>query len=222
MDAARPRWLASVGRGPYTASGATGHPRARHPLGARRFPKAALLAKRCQHASLLDKLPGLPDLQTAWLLLLMCACPPQQLFGPDDVSIHSELLGSDGPLHLDAGAVPATCCLFGQICVRDLDPASRALMLSQAGPVARSPSRCFPQHPSSGCQARTCGCFCCGASASPCQSHLAPAGTVALWIRWATTEQPAPQPESWALGAHRSNGQRRAFAEKRAQGWPQM
>ena len=45
------------------------------PLGHDAFQKAALLAKRCQHDSLLDKLPSLPDLQTAWLLILVCPSP---------------------------------------------------------------------------------------------------------------------------------------------------
>ena len=213
------------------------------PLGHDAFQKAALLAKRCQHDSLLDKLPGLPDLQTAWLLLLMCACPrsnyllrTMQPSTTDDFAARhdcaimgslSELLGSDGPLHLDdqalqraklptrrtepplgrplcsllglvgrhiahvarpssgavaaayplaghAGAVPVTSgvaellhaatrlnkagymapgwdvllagggCLFGQICVR---------CCPKQAPVTRSPSRCFAQHPSSGCLA---------------------------------------------------------------------
>ena len=82
------------------------------PLGHDAFRKAALLAKRCQHDSLLDKLPGLPNLQTAWLLLLMCACPHsnyllrtmQPSITEDFAARHdraimgclSELLGSDG------------------------------------------------------------------------------------------------------------------------------
>ena len=91
------------------------------PLGHDAFRKAALLAKRCQHDSLLDKLPGLPDLQTAWLLLLMCACPRsnyllrtmQPSITEEFAARHdrvimgclSELLGSDGPLHLDDQAL---------------------------------------------------------------------------------------------------------------------
>ena len=39
------------------------------------FQKAALAAKCCEHDSLLDKLPSLPDLQSAWLILLMCVAP---------------------------------------------------------------------------------------------------------------------------------------------------
>ena len=91
------------------------------PLGHDAFQKAALLAKRCQHDALLDKLPGLPGLQTAWLLLLMCACPRsnywlrmmQPFITEDFAARHdpaimgclSELLGSDGPLHLDDQAL---------------------------------------------------------------------------------------------------------------------
>ena len=45
------------------------------PVGHLAFQKAALAAKRCEHDSLLDKLPSLPDLQSAWLILLMCAAP---------------------------------------------------------------------------------------------------------------------------------------------------
>ena len=78
------------------------------------FQKAALLAKRCQHDLLL---PSLPNLQTAWMLLLMCASPRSSyLLGTMQPSTTagfaarhdraimdclSELLGNDGPLHLD-------------------------------------------------------------------------------------------------------------------------
>ena len=327
------------------------------PLGHDAFRKAALLAKRCPHDSLLDKLPGLPDLQTAWLLLLMCACPRSNYFllrtmqpsiTEDFAARHdraimgrlSEFLGSDGPPHRDdqalqraklplrlgglglrsaeagrcaaywaswadtlptlqdrvpelvaaayplagnAGAVPATsgvghkrlaellqaatflneagyvvpgwdallaggepprepaerdhgdtlrgwqrtaaACLDKSACASlysDLDPASRALMLSQAGPGGSLAITVLPTAPEFRMSSshmrvlllrrlrqplpvapRTCRCG----------GALDPLGG---------TEQPAPQPESWALGARRSNGLRRAFAEQRAQGWPQM
>ena len=106
------------------------------PVGHLAFQKAALAAKRCEHDSLLDKLPSLPDIQSAWLILLMCAAlrsnyllsifPPtvtEQLAAGHDHAIArclSELLGSDGPLPLD-GLAPQRARLplrLGGLCLR--------------------------------------------------------------------------------------------------------
>ena len=45
------------------------------PLGRPEFVQAALEAKRLEQALLLQRIPHVPDLQSAWLLLAMCACP---------------------------------------------------------------------------------------------------------------------------------------------------
>ena len=45
------------------------------PIGSREFVAAVLAAKRDKHEELLARLPALEDLQSAWLLLLLCAAP---------------------------------------------------------------------------------------------------------------------------------------------------
>ena len=45
------------------------------PIGSREFLAAVLAAKRDKHEELLARLPALEDLQSAWLLLLLCAAP---------------------------------------------------------------------------------------------------------------------------------------------------
>ena len=42
------------------------------PLGSAAYVQAALQSKREAHDALLNKIPGVPDLQSAWLLLLLC------------------------------------------------------------------------------------------------------------------------------------------------------
>ena len=45
------------------------------PIGSREFVATVLAAKREKHEELLARLPALQDLQSAWLLLLLCAAP---------------------------------------------------------------------------------------------------------------------------------------------------
>ena len=45
------------------------------PVGSDAFIQAALQSKLADHASLLSSIPAVPDLQAAWLLLLLCAAP---------------------------------------------------------------------------------------------------------------------------------------------------
>ena len=45
------------------------------PIGHPDFVEAALVAKRTRQAELLDRIPAVPHLQSAWLLLLFCALP---------------------------------------------------------------------------------------------------------------------------------------------------
>ena len=46
------------------------------PLKSDQYKREALREQLPNHVRLLDKLPGLPDLQSVWLLFLMCAVPP--------------------------------------------------------------------------------------------------------------------------------------------------
>ena len=45
------------------------------PFGSEAFKKEALRNKALNHGRLLDRIPSLPDLQSGWLLLLLCAAP---------------------------------------------------------------------------------------------------------------------------------------------------
>ena len=178
------------------------------PLGSAAYVQAALRSKRQEHDLLLDTIPGVPDLQSAWLLLLLCGATRSnyllRVLTPDETlefaSEHdtaviwclADLLANDQPLQLDplacdgrtcrwrwAGlvsgrqplgggrhtgrfgltlflrcrgaahrlwrmlAIGMTTSLYSPLALQhlpgrhlscDLDPASRALLLSQAGP----------------------------------------------------------------------------------------
>ena len=87
------------------------------PFGSEALKKEALRTKGLSHARLLDRIPSLPDLQSAWLLLLMCAAPrsnyllrslapslTDELARTHDDGITrclADLLANDAPIHID-------------------------------------------------------------------------------------------------------------------------
>ena len=96
------------------------------PRGSAAYVQAAMRSERHEHDLLLDEIPGMPDLQCAWLLLLLCGATCSncllRVLTPDETlgfaSEHNtavmrclaELLANDQPLQLD----PLAC--DGRIC----------------------------------------------------------------------------------------------------------
>ena len=91
------------------------------PLGSAAYVQAALQSKREAHDALLDKIPGVPDMQSAWLLLLLCGAtranywlrvlPPQttlEFARRHDAAVVrclADLLANDVPHTLDTPAM---------------------------------------------------------------------------------------------------------------------
>ena len=87
------------------------------PFGSEAYKKEALRTKGLSHGRLLDRIPSLPDLQSAWLLLLMCAAPrsnyllrslapslTDEFARTHDDGIArclADLLANDAPIHID-------------------------------------------------------------------------------------------------------------------------
>ena len=91
------------------------------PLRSAAYVQATLQSKREAHDALLDKIPGVPDLQSAWLLLLLCGAtranywlrvlPPQTTLAfarKHDAAVArclADLLANDAPHTLDTVAM---------------------------------------------------------------------------------------------------------------------
>ena len=125
--------------------------------------------------------------------------------------------------------------LSGCRCVRkasshllpDLDQASRALLLSQAGLAALAPSPCFPPPRSSACPRIACVSCCSGVCASRCPVRPDVVVVVGPWMPWVITRHHrAACPTAGVLGRAdgraRSSEQQLAFAKRPEHGWQQM
>ena len=118
--------------------------------------------------------------------------------------------GSDLPLRPVMSA--RSRCIFPT-----LDSASRALLLSQAGPHAARAFTVFPTSPELVVSSPQ---FPCDACDCRCLRRLAPAIVGVAWTRWATAGLHAQTQGSWPPAFCPPSGRSRASAKKLALGLP--